>query len=159
MLTFLRVTRYWRYSKENMEKLYNEGRVVQTKPGSVHAYKRYLDDGQGVPLGSVWDDIGPVQGAAAQQPGDSIPISILISFAAVRHQLVSSRLVGFPQPAESWWSTRRSSTAGMHLCSGPVTCTDKRSREQIDIPCSIVHRESVTCPPNEATEASNTLSC
>jgi hypothetical protein len=64
---FLGVTRYWRYSKENMQKLYKEGRVVQTKPGTVPAYKRYLDEGKGVPLGSVWDDIGPVQGAAEER--------------------------------------------------------------------------------------------
>lgn len=64
---FLGVTRYWRYSKENMERLYKEGRVVQTKPGTVPAYKRYLDEGKGVPLGSVWDDIGPVQGAAEER--------------------------------------------------------------------------------------------
>jgi DNA modification methylase len=59
---FLGVTRYWRYSEENMRKLLEEGRIVQTKPGTVPAYKRYLDEGKGVPLGSVWDDIGPVQG-------------------------------------------------------------------------------------------------
>jgi adenine specific DNA methylase Mod len=50
---FLGVTRYWRYSEANMEKLYKEGRVVQTKPGSVPRLKRYLDEGKGVPLGSV----------------------------------------------------------------------------------------------------------
>ena len=66
---FLGVTRYWRYSQENMQKLYEEGRIVQTKPGAVPAYKRYLDEGKGVPLGSVWDDIGPVQGAAGERLG------------------------------------------------------------------------------------------
>jgi DNA modification methylase len=58
---FLGVTRYWRYSKENMQELYKQGRIVQTKTGSVPRYKRYLDEGQGVPLGSTWDDIKPVQ--------------------------------------------------------------------------------------------------
>ncbi len=57
---FLGVTRYWRYSKENMEKLYREGRIVQTKPGTVPQYKRYLDEGKGVQLGSVWGDINPI---------------------------------------------------------------------------------------------------
>jgi DNA modification methylase len=66
---FLGVTRYWRYSEENMTKLHKEGRIVQTKPGTVPAYKRYLDEGKGVPLGSVWDDIGPVQGAAEERVG------------------------------------------------------------------------------------------
>jgi len=58
---FLGITRYWRYSKENMQELYKQGRIIQTKPGSVPRYKRYLDEGQGVPLGSTWDDIKPVQ--------------------------------------------------------------------------------------------------
>jgi DNA modification methylase len=66
---FLGITRYWRYSKERMQELYNEGRIIQTKPGTVPAYKRYLDEGKGVPLGSVWDDIGPVQGAAGERIG------------------------------------------------------------------------------------------
>lgn len=66
---FLGVTRYWRYSKENMNRLHQEGLIVQTKPGSVPRLKRYLDEGKGVALGSVWDDIGPVQGAAAERIG------------------------------------------------------------------------------------------
>jgi DNA modification methylase len=66
---FLGVTRYWRYSKENMHKLHEEGRVVQTKPGSVPAYKRYLDEGKGVPIGTLWDDIGPIQSQADESLG------------------------------------------------------------------------------------------
>jgi site-specific DNA-methyltransferase (adenine-specific) len=66
---FLGVTRYWRYSKQNMERLHAEGRIIQTKPGSVPRLKRYLDEGKGVPLGSVWDDIGPVQGVAGERIG------------------------------------------------------------------------------------------
>jgi site-specific DNA-methyltransferase (adenine-specific) len=58
---FLGVTRYWRYSKENMQELYKQGRIIQTKPGAVPRYKRYLDEGLGIPLGSTWDDIKPVQ--------------------------------------------------------------------------------------------------
>jgi len=58
---FLGVTRYWRYTKENMEKLYKEGRIVQTKPGGVPAYKRYLDEMPGVSLQDIWDDIKPIR--------------------------------------------------------------------------------------------------
>jgi len=43
---FLGVTRYWRYSEENMKRLYEQGRIVQTKPGRVPQYKRYLDEGR-----------------------------------------------------------------------------------------------------------------
>jgi DNA modification methylase len=66
---FLGVTRYWRYSKENMEELYKQGRIVQTKPGTVPSYKRYLDEGKGVPLGSVWDDINPIHSSDTERLG------------------------------------------------------------------------------------------
>jgi DNA modification methylase len=58
---FLGVTRYWRFSRESMQELYDQGLIVQTKPGAVPRYKRYLDEGQGVPISSVWDDIKPIQ--------------------------------------------------------------------------------------------------
>ncbi len=63
---FLGVVRYWRYSKEKMQELYEQGRIVQTKPGGVPAYKRYLDEMRGVPLQDVWDDI-PALGAQANE--------------------------------------------------------------------------------------------
>jgi len=66
---FLGVKRYWRFSKERMQELYEQGRIVQVKPGSVPRQKRYLDEGKGVPLGTVWDDIGPVQGAGQEKLG------------------------------------------------------------------------------------------
>jgi hypothetical protein len=59
---FLGVTRYWRFSKERMQELYEKGEIVQTKPGAVPRQKRYLDEGKGTPVGTVWDDINPVQG-------------------------------------------------------------------------------------------------
>ena len=49
------VTRYWRYSEERMAELIERGRVVQTNPGTVPQYKRYLDEMPGVPLqGFCW---------------------------------------------------------------------------------------------------------
>ncbi len=57
---FLGVARYWRYGKEKMEWLYKEGRIIQTKPGTVPKLKRYLDEMHGSPLQDVWDDVTPV---------------------------------------------------------------------------------------------------
>ena len=54
------VTRFWRYSKEKMAELTRQGRIVQTKPGAVPAYKRYLDEMPGVSLQDLWTDIGPI---------------------------------------------------------------------------------------------------
>ena len=39
---FLGVTRYWRYSKEKMERLYHDGRIIQTNTGNVPVKKKYL---------------------------------------------------------------------------------------------------------------------
>jgi len=60
------VTRYWRYTRERMEQLISEGRVIQTSPGAVPAYKRYLDEMPGVPIQDMWTDVGPI-GAQAQE--------------------------------------------------------------------------------------------
>jgi site-specific DNA-methyltransferase (adenine-specific) len=66
---FLGVTRYWRYKKERMQELYEQGRIVQTKQGGVPAYKRYLDEMPGVPLQDVWDDIAPLGSQAIERLG------------------------------------------------------------------------------------------
>lgn len=63
---FLGVTRYWRFSREKMQELYEQGRIVQTSPGTVPAQKRYLDEMPGVPLQSLWLDIKPVQSQASE---------------------------------------------------------------------------------------------
>jgi adenine specific DNA methylase Mod len=63
---FLGVKRYWRYSKERMKELYDQGRIIQAKTGGVPAYKRYLDEMKGVPLQDVWTDVKPI-GAQAQE--------------------------------------------------------------------------------------------
>jgi DNA modification methylase len=63
------VTRYWRYTKEKMQELIRQGRVIQTKPGTVPAYKRYLDEMPGVPLQDVWTDVNPVAAQAAERLG------------------------------------------------------------------------------------------
>lgn len=66
---FLGVTRYWRYSEEHMSELHKEGRIVQTSPGAVPQYKRYLDEGKGTPLGTVWEDILPLHGSDSERLG------------------------------------------------------------------------------------------
>lgn len=61
------VTRYWRYSKKRMSELVSEGRIVQTKPGGVPQYKRYLDESEGIPLQDVWTDLDPINSMAAER--------------------------------------------------------------------------------------------
>ena len=66
---FLGVTRVWRWTKERMQKAYEDGIVVQTAPGRVPAMKRYLDEQKGTPVGDVWTDIRPLQGNSKEYKG------------------------------------------------------------------------------------------
>ena len=66
---FLGVTRVWRWTQQRMQAAYDEGLVIQTKPGTVPQLKRYLDEGKGRPLGDVWADIPPVNSQAAERIG------------------------------------------------------------------------------------------
>ncbi len=59
------VNRYWRYSKEKMSQLIKDGRVIQTKPGTVPKYKRYLDEMPGKPTQDIWDDLKSLGGLGA----------------------------------------------------------------------------------------------
>ena len=54
---FLGVTRVWRWSRERMQKAYEDGVVVQLKPGAVPQYKFYLEDSKGRTATDDWDDI------------------------------------------------------------------------------------------------------
>jgi hypothetical protein len=63
------VIRYWRYTKEKMHDLIKQGRVIQTAPGTVPAYKRYLDEMPGVSLQDMWMDVRPIGAQAAERLG------------------------------------------------------------------------------------------
>ncbi len=66
---FLGVTRVWRWTKERMQKAYEAGIVVQTKPGSVPRLKRYLDEQRGIPIDDTWIDIAPLNSQAKERLG------------------------------------------------------------------------------------------
>ena len=50
----LGVERVWRWERDRMQAEYERGRVVQTAPGNVPRYKRYLDEQRGKPLTDIW---------------------------------------------------------------------------------------------------------
>lgn len=66
---FLGVDRYWRFSQERMQRMYEEGRIVQSKLGAVPRQKRYLDEMPGVALQNDWTDITPLHGSAQERLG------------------------------------------------------------------------------------------
>jgi hypothetical protein len=93
------IRRHWRYSQTEMASLIKQGRVIQPKPGGVPRYKRYLDEGQGVPLQDVWTDISPVNSQAEERLGYATqkPIPLLeriISVSSEAGDLVADFFCG-----------------------------------------------------------------
>jgi DNA modification methylase len=66
---FLGVTRVWRWTKERMQEAYESGLVIQTRPGTVPQFKRYLDEQEGRPIDDIWIDISPINSQAAERLG------------------------------------------------------------------------------------------
>lgn len=52
-----------------MEQKIKEGRVIQPNPGSIPREKRYLDETSGIPAGTIWNDISPINSQAAERLG------------------------------------------------------------------------------------------
>jgi len=61
---FLGVTRRWRNSKENMQKLFNQGLIYQAKENNIPMKKFYIENSKGLLPQSLWDDIKPVIGSS-----------------------------------------------------------------------------------------------
>jgi adenine-specific DNA-methyltransferase len=66
---FRGVKKYWRYSPETIERLYKDGRLIQTKSGGDWGYKRYFDEMPGVPIQDLWLDIPPLQSQSSERTG------------------------------------------------------------------------------------------
>lgn len=66
---FLGVTKVWRWTKARMQKVYDQGLIVQTAPGRVPRFKRFLDTQRGQPLSDVWTDIPPLNSQARERLG------------------------------------------------------------------------------------------
>lgn len=62
------VTKIWRYSRETMQKLHDEGKLYYTKTGFPKK-KIYLDESLGKPLQDIWTDINVIAGQAVELLG------------------------------------------------------------------------------------------
>jgi site-specific DNA-methyltransferase (adenine-specific) len=52
-----------------MRELIDKGLVVQPRAGAVPHRKYYLDEGKGVPVQAIWDDIGNLQASSGERLG------------------------------------------------------------------------------------------
>lgn len=61
-------TRAWRYSKETMQQLHDEGRLYYSRTGYARR-KLYLDESRGVPIQDMWTDISSLSGSNKERTG------------------------------------------------------------------------------------------
>jgi DNA modification methylase len=59
------ITRAWRYTRDNMQKLENQGRLFYTRNG-MPRYKQYLDEMPGLVAQNIWTDIEPMNSWMAE---------------------------------------------------------------------------------------------
>lgn len=60
----------WRYEYATMERLFAEGRIeLPKKDGGRPQLRRFLDEQKGVPVGTVWSDIPPLNSQAGEDTG------------------------------------------------------------------------------------------
>jgi site-specific DNA-methyltransferase (adenine-specific) len=76
---FLGVTRVWRWTKDRMQKAYEDGLVIQSKEGQIPRLKRYLDEQEGNVIDDIWNDIPPIQSQSSEGQGYDTqkPIALL----------------------------------------------------------------------------------
>ena len=60
--------RVWRWTKERMQKAHDNGLIHYSSTG-LASQKRYLDEMQGNPVDTIWEDIKPVQAQSAERLG------------------------------------------------------------------------------------------
>ena len=150
---FLGVTRVWRWTRDRMERAYAAGRIVQTKPGRVPRYKRYLDEQSGRKRDDIWLDV--------VQPGSSDagwstrkPVSLyrrLIECATDEGEVVCDPFAGcattcvaaeqlqrqwvgidIDPVAERVTLERLTDETGLNMVETPVT--ERRSLRRSDVP-------------------------
>ena len=73
------VVRTWRWAEARMRKEIATGRIVQTRPGNVPRYKRYLDEQKGKRLNNIWVDIPNLTARSKERIGypTQKPIALL----------------------------------------------------------------------------------
>lgn len=59
------VKKVWKFSKERMKRMHEEGLLVYSKTGTP-SYKGYLDEMRGTPMQDIWTDIPPLMGSSRE---------------------------------------------------------------------------------------------
>ena len=144
---FLGVHRVWRWTRERMQRAFDAGLVVQSAPGRVPRYKRYLDEQPGPALGDVWTDIKPVQSKAKERLGypTQKPLALLdrvIKASSNPGDVVLDPFCGCATACVSAESLGRQ-WIGIDLSPVAASLVESRLREQFGVFAEVHHRTDI----------------
>ena len=127
------VSRHWRYSKGKMDELIAEGRIIQTRPGAVPQYKRYLDEMPGTPVQNIWTDIPVINNRSRERLGypTQKPVALLERIIAVSSKagdLILDPFCGCGTSVAAAHKLRRS-WVGIDITFLAIDIIDKRLRD------------------------------
>ena len=139
---FLGVTRYWRYSKENMEKLHAQGRIVQSAPGRVPSFKRYLDEMPGVALQNDWSDIRPTPRSESLGYPTQKPLALLeriVSASSKEGDVILDPFCGCGTSVEAAQKLKRH-WIGIDVTHYAITLIEQRLQKYGSVPFKVEGR-------------------
>ncbi len=144
---FLGVTRVWRWTKERMRKTYEDGLIVQTKPGSVPRFKRYLDEMRGTPIDTLWDDITSVQAKSKERTGypTQKPLALLdriIEASSNPNDMILDPFCGCATTCLSAQLKRRQ-WVGIDISSKAFDLVTTRMRNELQLFHKFIHRADI----------------
>ena len=144
---FLGVTRVWRWTKERMQKTYEDGLIVQSKPGSVPRFKRYLDEMKGTPVDTLWDDITPVQAKSKERTGypTQKPLALLdriIGASSNPDDMILDPFCGCATTCLSAQANRRQ-WIGIDISSKAFDLVTTRMRNELQLFHEFIHRTDI----------------
>ena len=128
---FLGVTRVWRWTKARMQKAYEEGLVVQLKPGAVPQYKKYLEDSKGRTISNDWSDISPIGSSEELGYPTQKPVALLervIQASSREGEIVLDPFCGCGTAIHAAEKLRRR-WAGIDITHLSISLVERRLRE------------------------------
>ena len=125
--------RYWAYSLDNMVAMDKEGRIVYTNNG-MPRYKRYLDEGPGIPLQNDWQDIRPAPKSESLGYPTQKPLALLkriISASSDKGDVILDPFCGCGTAIHAAQDLDRQ-WIGIDVCVNACQIIEKRIRQHFD---------------------------
>ena len=134
---FLGVNRVWRWTKQRMNQALADGLIVQTKPGAVPQYKKYLEDSKGRTVTNVWIDIEQAAGNESLGYPTQKPLALLeriISTSSNKGDVVLDPFCGCGTAVHAAQKLKRN-WLGIDITHLAISLIEKRLKDAFGAKC------------------------